>query len=303
MEIIEFEYDKTPINTEDLALCLGFFDAVHLGHQAIINAAISSGYKVAVLTFDEPPAYVLKKRKEQIALTSTADKAEFLSELGVDYLYVLHFDLEVTKLTRYEFIDYVLNKINPKQIFCGSDYRFGNEASGNPTYLSQYFNVHVVDLLYKGDEKISSRSIIGLIKNGDVKAAKELIGRPYRLCGLVHHGLGNGKKLGFPTANIKLDYPYVTPKEGVYMGYGVYNDIRYPSIISIGTHPTLYQLKTPEIEIHFIDFDENIYGQLIFIEFLEFMRDNIKFNSINELTEQIKKDRIKVKRMLNKYES
>ena len=147
-------------------------------------------------------------------------------------------------------------------------------------------------------EKISSRKITTLIKEGNVKEAERLIGRPYRLCGLVRHGYGNGAKIGFPTANITLDYPYITPKQGVYMGYGIYNDEKYKAIISIGTHPTINPLKEPVMEIHFIGFDKNIYGQYIFIEFVDFMRDNFKFDDVSDLTKQLKKDETKAKKLL-----
>ena len=298
MEIIEFNYQDTPRCPDSIALCLGFFDAIHLGHQAIIAKAKESGLKVGVMTFDEPPLYVLKKRSSQLAITSTADKAEIFENMGVDYLYILHFDLEVAELTRYEFIDYVLNKIAPKKIVCGEDYTFGNGGEGNATYLSNYFDVDIVSFVLDQGEKISSRKIIGLIKDGNVKEVQRLIGRPYRLCGMVHHGLGNGRKIGFPTANIKLDYPYITPKQGVYMGYGIYNDEKYKAIISIGTHPTLFPVLNPIIEIHFIGFDKNIYGQYIFIEFVEYMRENIKFDSVDDLVKQLKKDEAKAKRAL-----
>lgn len=298
MEIIEFNYQNTPVCPDEIALCLGFFDAIHLGHQAIIKAAKDSGLKVGVMTFDEPPLYVLKKRNTQLALTSTADKAEIFSDLGVDYLYILHFDLEVAALTRFEFIDLVLKKINPKQIYCGEDYTFGQDGEGTVTYLSNHFDVHALDFVMDGDEKVSSRKITQYIKDGNVQEAQRLIGRPYRLCGMVHHGLGNGHKIGFPTANIQLDYPYITPKEGVYMGYGIYNDERYKAIISFGTHPTILPTVKPQIEIHFIDFDKNIYGQYIFIEFVDYMRENRKFSSIEELVKQLKRDEQKAKRTL-----
>ena len=112
MEIIEFDYQNTPVCPDPIALCLGFFDAIHLGHQAIINAAKASGLKVGVMTFDEPPLYVLKKRNTQLALTSTADKAEIFSDMGVDYLYILHFDLEVAALSRFEFLLRATTKVN-----------------------------------------------------------------------------------------------------------------------------------------------------------------------------------------------
>ena len=303
MKIIEFDYKNATKCPDDLALCLGFFDAIHLGHQAIIKAAKETNLKVGVLTFDEPPMYVLKKRTSQLAITSTADKAEFFEDLGVDYLYILHFDMEVAELSRYEFIDYVLKKIDPKILFCGEDYSFGKDGEGNPTYLSNYFKVKALDFVMDNGEKISSRKITQLIKEGNVKEVSRLINRPYRLCGMVRHGNGNGKKLGFPTANIDLDYPYITPKEGVYMGFGIYNNVRYKAIITFGTHPTIIPLAKPIIEIHFIDFDKTIYGEYIFIEFVDYMRENMRFINTDELIKQLKKDEQKAKKVLKLSEN
>ena len=298
MEIIEFNYKNTPKCPENLALCLGYFDAVHLGHQAIITKAKESGYKVGVMTFDEPPLYVLKKRTSQLALTSVADKAEIFESLGVDYLYILHFDLELAELSRYEFIDLVINKIEPKLVLCGEDYTFGKDGVGNAKYLSNYVSTEIISFVMDDEEKISSRKIIEYVKDGDVLRVSKLLGRYYRMCGMVHHGYGNGRKIGFPTANIQLDYPYITPKQGVYMGYAIYNDEKYKAIISIGTHPTFRPLSKPEIEIHFIGFDKNIYGQYIFVEFVDYMRENKKFDSVDDLIKQLKKDEVKAKKAL-----
>ncbi len=298
MEIIEFEYQKTPQNFENLALCLGFFDALHLGHQALIKEAKKSKLKVGVLTFDEPPGFVLNIRDEKNALTSNADKAEYLEEFGVDYMYILHFDLEVSKLTRYEFIEKVLQVINPRVIYCGEDYTFGARGEGNPTYLSNYFDVVTFPLYEKNGRKVSSREIRDDVKNGEIKSANELLGRNYRMCGLVTHGLANGKKLGFPTANISPDYPYVMPKDGVYMGYGIYKGKKYKAMITVGVHPTISMLQKAIIEIHMIDFDMDIYGQYIYVEFVNYMRDNERFPSTDDLIEQLTKDRERVIKVL-----
>ena len=168
MKIIEFEYQNTPKSEEPIALCLGYFDAIHLGHQAIIHQAKQSGYKVAVMSFDNPPVYVLKKREENLGLTSNADKAEFFRDLGVDYFYILHFDESVAQLSRYEFIDLVLKKINPKMLFCGDDYTFGKDAQGTVNYLKQFFEVSSLSLMMNEDSKISSREIIGMLRRKEI---------------------------------------------------------------------------------------------------------------------------------------
>ncbi len=298
MKIIEFEYQNTPKSEEPIALCLGYFDAIHLGHQAIINHAKQSGYKVAVMSFDNPPVYVLKKREDNLGLTSNADKAEYFSELGVDYFYILHFDENVANLSRYEFIDLVLNKIAPKMIFCGDDYTFGKDAQGTVNYLKQYFDVSSLSLMMNDDHKISSREITGMLRRKEITKANLLLGRNYRVCGIVKRGNHLGKELGFPTANLDLDFPYILPGQGVYMGYATYEDIKYKAIISIGTHPTVMQLDKPIIEVHIIDFNKDVYNELLFVEFYSYIRDNIRFPSLEELKEQLKKDLQKAKKTL-----
>ena len=298
MEIKEFVYPEVVEIKDDITLCLGYFDGIHLGHKAIIEKAKNEGYKVAVLTFDNSPAYVLGKIQQYHHLTSIADKAEFLSELEVDYLLLMHFDIETAKLTKDEFINNVLKPLHPKKIFCGLDYRFGARGEGNPEYLSMYFPVDCLDFIKEDGIKISSRDIVHLIQNHDIKAANKLLGRPYRINGLVVEGRHNGHKIDFPTANLKLDYPYIFPDYGVYMGYAEVNYQKYKAIINVGVHPTVGELAIPIIEVHIIDFEGNVYGKDIFVEFIDYIRPEKKFESLEELKKQLEKDRRKAKAQL-----
>ena len=298
MEILEFVYPNIPEIKGDITLCLGYFDGIHLGHQAIIQEAKNEGYKVGVLTFDNSPAFVLGKIPTYFHLTSTADKAEYLSDLEVDYLLLMHFDEETAKLTKDEFISNVLKPFHPKKVFCGTDYRFGARGEGNPEYLKMFFDVDALDLVKDDGVKISSRDIVGLIKKHQMKEAAKLLGRPYRINGLVVTGKHNGKSIDFPTANLKLDYPYVFPDYGVYIGYAEVNYEKYKAIINVGVHPTVGELAVPIIEVHIIDFDGNIYGKDIFVEFIDYIRPEKKFESLEDLKKQLEKDRRKAKNTL-----
>ena len=291
MKIYQFDYQHTPINIEQSILCLGFFDGVHLGHQAMIKEALNEGYKVSVLTFDEAPAYVLGRIKENHYLTSVSDKAEILEHLGVDALYIMSFDINVSKLTKDEFIDKVIRPLNPKTIYCGEDYTFGVWGEGDPNYLSLFFDVNVVETTKEENIKVSARDISHLIEHGYIEKANKLLGRPYRLNGLVTEGKHNGVKIDFPTANLKLDYPYAFPKTGVYFGYAYVYEQKYKAIISVGTHPTIMQLSKPIIEVHIIDFEGNIYGRDIFIELLYYHRNEKTFDNIEELKKQLQRDK------------
>ena len=298
MQIVEFKYPNVPTNTEDLIVCLGFFDGIHLGHQSIFKKARKEGYKVAAFTFDNTPAYVVGKINENLCLTSIADKVEYLEELDVDILYLMHFDLEAANLTKDQFIEDILKPINPKKIYCGEDYSFGARGEGNAQYLSLFFDVVVVPFEKKDGIKISSRDIKKLIQTHKISKANDLLGRPYRINGLVVGGAHRGRSIDFPTANLKLDYPYVFPDFGVYMGYAEVYGKRYKAIINVGTHPTVIPLYKPIIEVHIIDFDGNIYGKDIFVEFIDYIRSEKKFASLEELKVQLEKDKEKAKNTL-----
>ena len=283
---------------EAINLCLGFFDGVHLGHQYLIKKAQNEGYKTGILTFDSSPNYVLGKINDVHQLTSISDKYEYFSELGVDYLFLMHFDSAVSRLSKEDFVNLVLKKLNPHRLFCGEDYRFGYQGSGDGNYLKNYFDIDILKFYEIDGEKVSSRSIIYLLKDGNVKKAKELLSRYYRVDGLVVEGLKNGRKIDVPTANLKLNYPYIYPKIGVYAGYATIDDEKYNAIISVGTHPTINPLESPIIEIHILDFDQNLYGKNIFVEFEEFLRDEKRIDSLEDLKAQIKIDEEKAKKLL-----
>lgn len=291
MKIIEFKHSDIFENKEHIVLCLGAFDSLHLGHIQIIKQALKSNLPVAVMTFDINPKYVLGIRQSSQNILSLHDKANILEGLGVEFLYVLHFDEEVMKLSRFEFVDLILNKINPKKIYCGEDYKFGLNASGNAEYLKQYFDVEIIKLLKMKQKKISTADIINHIQKGELVSANELLNRPYRLTGTVVKGLGNGKKIGFPTANLDLDFDYYLPKEGVYIGYAFIDDIKYKAIISVGTHPTIQNLSKPIIEVHVLNFEGNLYGKFIDVAFIKRIRNIITFESLEHLAKQLEKDK------------
>ena len=298
MEIIQFELgDKLqPIN--DLILCLGFFDGVHLGHQALIKKAKKEGYKLGVLSFNQSPAYVMGRKLVDNCITSISDKADLFEEMGVDYFYLMDFNQRVLRATKDEFINKVLLAINPYQVVCGPDYHYGARAEGDVAYLKRFFNVKVNDFENIKNNKISSRNIVQLIRDGEMEQVSEMLGRPYRINGTVMAGLHNGKKLDYPTANLKMEYEYVFPKTGVYVGYGYVYGQKYKAIINVGTHPTIDPLAEPLIEVHLIDFDGNLYGKNIFAEFIKFIRPEQKFDSMDDLKAQLNKDKQKAKKIL-----
>lgn len=298
MEIIDIDASNIQLNeVKDLNLCLGFFDGVHLGHQEVILKAVKNGL-TGVMTFDVPPHFATGVNLYNTCLTSLYDKLNILESIGVKYLYVLRMSKELLEITKDEFVEKILKPINPIKIYCGEDYRFGAEAKGTPAYLSTFFNIDCIPLLQINHRKVSSRNIGELISSGNVTKANELLGRNYHITGLVVHGKGNGAAIGFPTANLELDFPYILPKIGVYSGYVSYLDKRYKSIICVSTHPSIMELNSPIIEVHLLYYSGDLYGKEIDVEFVEFIRDIVKFENVDELKEQIQKDRSYAKNSL-----
>lgn len=274
------------------SLLLGYFDGVHKGHQELIKLAKEESDNVGVLLFDTNIAKLLSSSSKGIKeLTSLEDKLDISSSFGVNEAYIVQTDLSFLSLNKDEFISQVLKKINPKTIVVGEDYSFGYKGEGNVAYLKNFFNVLSSPLINDKYGKISTRTIRKLIEEGDILTANDELGYEYSLKGRVIHGLENGRKIGFPTANIELDENYVIPKKGVYAGYTYVNDKKYESIINIGDNPTVGSLKRNILETHIINFSEDIYDQNIKVSFLEFLRDEKKFSSFEELKNQLNKDK------------
>ncbi len=282
---------------KDVVLCLGYFDGVHKGHKSIIEAALATGKDVAVLTLDRSPRPFLEKRKEYY-LTSTADKDEYFSALGVKYLFILEFNEETSLLSKDQFIHQILDKINPVHIFVGEDYRFGFKGMGDPTYLSLFYKVSIMPLLTYKDEKISSHNISLLISKGDVDEATVLLSHPYRVYGLVVYGLGNGRSIDKPTANLSLEGDYVMPSEGVYATYTYIGKKKYKSLTCISTHPTINELPKPIIETYILGTELDLYGKYIYVEFIHRIRDIFTYTDMTELKAQIDRDEIEAKKYL-----
>ena len=291
MKIIDIDVNNIELEEiKNLHLCLGFFDGLHLGHVELINAALQDGL-TGVMTFDVPPNFATGKNIRNCCLTSIYDKSNLLDKMGVKYLFILRMSKELLQMSRDQFVEKVLKAINPVAIYVGEDYRFGFEAKGTPNYLSNFFDTHIIQLKQFAHRKISSGYIRGLIEAGKVEDVSDYLGRNYSLVGLVVQGKGNGVKIGFPTANLELDYPYVLPKIGVYMGYVKVLNSTYKALICVSTHPTIMELNEPQIEVHLLYFKGDLYGCEVEVEFVKYMRDIFRFENLELLQEQLKKDR------------
>ncbi|MCD8209827.1 MAG: riboflavin biosynthesis protein RibF [Coprobacillus sp.] len=297
IKIIQFKVGDDISFPQGIVLCLGYFDGVHIGHASLIGEAVATSQPVGVLTLDRAPKAFIN-HEETKSLTSTYDKAELLGGLGVKYLFVLRFNEATSYMTKDEFIHQVIDKINPTHIFVGEDYHFGFKGQGDANYLTMFYPTTICPLLVSEGEKVSSRSIMNKISDGDIDVATALLGRYYSVSGLVVEGLGNGNKNGVPTANVDLDYQYVLPPQGVYATYTVIGEKRKKSVTCISTHPTIQELDKAIIETYVFDFKDNLYGRTISVEFVKRLRDIRTFPSLEDLKEQILIDEEAAKKCL-----
>lgn len=284
---------------EPSAVALGNFDGIHLGHQELIKKTVekarAEGIKSAVFTFSNHPKDLLPKEKKVKSILVKADKEKLIKSLGVDYLFNVPFTKEVMTMSPEDFVKKLLvEKFNMKAAFCGFNHHFGFKAQGNPDFLrklSEEYGYEVTEMpayKIKGDV-VSSTLIRTLIASGQVEKCETYLGRNYFIGGEVVVGNRLGKKLGFPTSNLVIDPTMVTPPNGVYVTYCTYNGMRYPSITNVGHKPTIGHYNK-NVETHIFNFDKELYGKHITVEFLKKTRDEVKFDDVKTLSEQILRD-------------
>lgn len=284
-------------------VALGNFDGVHIGHKELIRRAKESakiaGMKSAVFTFSNHPRNLISGGNVKNILYPE-QKIQIIDSLGVDYLFNIPFTNEICHLDPTDYVDRILiDKFKMKEVYCGFNYHFGYKAGGNirllmDLSLSRGFGIQVMEPFKVGNDVVSSTLIRNMIEAGDLENCKVFLGRNYNIGGTVVVGKRNGRKFGFPTCNIVIDSTMITPPNGVYVTFCNVDGKRYPSITNVGVKPTI-GIFDKNIETHIFNFNQDLYGRRINVEFLKKIRDEIKFNSIDELTKQISDDCIKVK--------
>lgn len=296
MEIINIEnYKEERFHT---SVALGNFDGVHIGHEKLISIVVEQAKKLnqkpSIMLFENHTRTLLEGRKQDL-LTNSEQSIETLKDLGIEIIYKLLFDEKIRSLSPEDFVRKILvDKLNCKSVVVGFDYKFGYNASGDSKDLinlgKKYgFQVFVIEPVYIGDEIISSTKIRRFIRAGDLNSASSMLGKNYKVKGKIVPGKHLGSKIGFPTANISLLETYVIPKHGVYATNIKIDGKTYLSATSVSYNPTFNENKL-KMETHIMDFNEDIYGKIIELEFLYFLRSDIKFNSIEELKNQIAND-------------
>lgn len=290
MILKRFDQNNLPQNEKPISIILGYFDGIHLGHQFLIeNACKTAKFETVLMTFSKPVSFFLKKEKSPAILTSLDDRFRIVSKMGIDDFYVFEIDEKFLGLSPLEFVE-LLQKMNVQEVFCGTDFRFGKNREGTPEFLSRFFKTKSVDLLLQNGGKISARDIKYLIEQGNVKEANRLLGHNFMMSGAVVHGLGLGRKIGFRTMNMKLSDSYVIPKYGVYKTIAYIDGIPHRSVTNVGVKPTVDSSDVVSIEIHVENYTKENYSETIQLEFLDFVRPEMKFSSIEELKKQIASD-------------
>lgn len=290
---------KTTYHGEEIVLALGFFDGVHLGHQALLKETKIIGEnlkcKTGVMTFKEHPLELIFPNYTPWLITSNTEKESMIQGFGVDYVFLNPFTEKLMKLTPEKFItDYLLKKYNVKAVVVGFNYNFGYKGSGTTEILIELgkkhgFSVEILPPFIINTHSVSSTFIRELISCGQVDEIKTFLGRDYALNGVVVLGKGLGHQFGIPTANLKLNKKIILPSTGVYYTHVYYKGRCLQGLTNLGFNPT-FEKHPFSIETYIYDFDEDIYGEEITIVFKEKIRDEIKFDSIEDLITQIRKD-------------
>jgi riboflavin kinase/FMN adenylyltransferase len=281
-------------------LTIGVFDGVHRGHQEILTnltaGAHENGAPAAVLTFWPHPAVVLGKRSDLKSLSTPEERADLLGALGVDVVITQPFTPDFAKLSALDFMRLVSERLGVRSLWIGYDFALGHNREGNLERLTEIgselgYGVKAINPVMNGEDLLSSSLIRQRIRSGEVARAAENLGRFYALSGPVVHGDGRGRRINIPTANIDYPKDKVIPANGVYACWAWVGGERYPAATNIGINPTFTPDKeTSNVEAHLLDFDRDLYGQELRLEFVEHLRDELRFSSVGALLEQIHAD-------------
>lgn len=309
MEVIH-GIENIPQSIKGAFVTIGNFDGVHLGHKFIFDKLVKESGKVkkksVVITFDPNPKMVLHPDRRPFYLISTLEeKIHLLDSLNIDAVIIIPFSLEYAKTSAESFVREVLwEKLHVKKVFIGHDYTFGKGKEGDEKFLSMFgkklgFDMEVIEAVKINHTIASSTRIRNAILEGDVKTAAILLGRHFNLSGTVIQGHHRGGNMGIHTANIEPEKVLV-PASGVYAVIVEFNKDRYQGMLNIGFNPT-FEDKILSIEVHILKFNQDIYGERLDILFIERLRDEIKFDSVEKLIDQIKQDIKSGQKILKPY--
>ena len=312
------DLDECPRPEQGTVVTIGAYDGVHRGHREVIatmqRIAADRDFATAVVTFDRHPASVVRPQSAPRLLTDLDQKLELLEETGVDYALVIHFDEERSKESAEDFVREVLvGCLNAKLVVVGADFHFGHRRRGNVPMLEESgreLGFEVIGLALVGqdgapardEEQVSSTAIRRALVAGDVALAHRLLGREYEIRGVVEQGDARGREWGFPTANIAVPDDILLPADGIYAGWYVRpSGDSIAAAISLGRRPTVYEAQPYRLlEAHLLDWDGDLYGEMARVRFVERLRAELKFDSVEALLEQMARDCDDARRRLDR---
>jgi riboflavin kinase/FMN adenylyltransferase len=289
---------------KDTIVTIGTFDGVHLGHQKILKKLVElknkNGGETLLFTFDPHPRKVLFPEQRDLKLiTTTQEKCELLKQFGIDNVLVFPFTIEFSKMSAEDYISNIISEtLKTKTLVIGYDHRFGSNREGNIETLKQVSSDYNFDLIEIPAQEInqlniSSTRIRKAIEEGEIEVANSFLGYSFFMSGIVIKGKQLGRTIGYPTANIELlDLDKIKPKTGVYAVNIVIDQIKFKGMLNVGCNPTTDSDRIQKIEVNIFDFYKDIYGKIIKIEFIKHLRNEVKFANLDELKEQLAKDKI-----------
>ena len=289
---------------KDTIVTIGTFDGVHLGHQKILKKLVElknkNGGETLLFTFDPHPRKVLFPEQRDLKLiTTTQEKCELLKQFGIDNVLVFPFTIEFSKMSAEDYISNIISEtLKTKTLVIGYDHRFGSNREGNIETLKQVSGNYNFDLIEIPAQEInqlniSSTRIRKAIEEGEIEVANSFLGYSFFMSGIVIKGKQLGRTIGYPTANIELlDLDKIKPKTGVYAVNIIIDQINFRGMLNVGCNPTTDSDRIQKIEVNIFDFNKDIYGKIIKIEFIKHLRNEVKFANLDELKEQLAKDKI-----------
>jgi riboflavin kinase/FMN adenylyltransferase len=290
-------------------LTIGSFDGVHRGHQEILKTltagAHQAGVLAVVLTFYPHPSAVLKKRQDSFYLTTPEERAELLGKLGVDYVITHPFNLQVASLSARDFMSSLQEHLQMGRLMVGYDFALGRGREGDANRLQELgqelgYTLELFKAFRLGDQVVSSSGVRAALVEGDIQTTNELLGRPYRISGRVVPGDGRGRTIGVPTANLEVWSQRVIPRPGVYVCQVFVKGKRFGAVTNVGFRPTFEpQAVTPRVETHLMDYEGDLYGCEIQLDFLARVRDEQRFPNVQALVNQIYQDIGEAKKYLS----
>lgn len=300
MQVLELETTNKLLFPKGSVLTLGNFDGLHRGHLALIQKVneIKEQFQLPsiLVTYHPNPAIIIGKNQNLKNIYSEEQKKDIVSKYGIDFYLSIPFTYEFSLLSAFDFVhDILIQKLNARYIIIGYNHYFGKDKEGDYEYLVKLsekfgYEVEKIDPVYLGNEKISSSLIRFFLQNGEIEKANEMLGRNFSVVGEVVHGEARGRKIQFPTANLLLEENRIYPKRGVYIGLAKLENASYRSMINIGFKPT-FNGRTLSVESHLLEFEGDLYGKRLELIFLKKIRDEKKFQNVDELVQQLNADK------------